>query len=69
MAINTENKRRSVQAYWVGAARPVPDGAIGAADRATSAWFYAGITYALPSAVADILLRARLTLHGLSSGM
>ena len=64
MAIDTENKRRSVQAYWVGAARPVPDGAIGAADRATSAWFYAGITYALPSAVIGILFRVRMRLRG-----
>lgn len=64
MAIDTENKRRSVQAYWVGAARPVPDGAIGAADRATSAWFYAGITYALPSDVIGILFRVRMRLRG-----
>ena len=51
MAIDTENKRRSVQAYWVGLARPVPDGTIDAADRATSAWFYSGITYDAPSAI------------------
>lgn len=49
MAIDTENKRRSVQAYWLGLARPVPDGTVDAADRATSAWFYSGITYANPS--------------------
>jgi len=48
MALDSENKRRSVQAYWVGLARPVPDGTIDASDRATSAWFYSGLTYASP---------------------
>ncbi len=48
MAIDSENKRRSVQAYWVGAARPVADGTIDASDRATAAGYYAGLTYANP---------------------
>lgn len=46
MAIDTENKRRSVQAYTFGLVRPIPDGTIAAPDRATSAWYYSGITYA-----------------------
>lgn len=50
MAIDTENKRRSVQAYLMGAVRPVPDGTIDASDRACSAWFYSGLAYALPVA-------------------
>ena len=45
MAIDTENKRRSVQGYNIGI-MPVPDGAITAPDRATKAWLYAGLTYA-----------------------
>lgn len=43
--IDTQDKRRSVQAYTEGLVRPVPDGAIGAADRATCTWFYSGISY------------------------
>lgn len=43
MAIDTENKRRSVQAYTFGLIRPVTDGTIDAADRAIVAWFYSGI--------------------------
>lgn len=46
MAIDTENKRRSVQAYLLGLVRPLADGTVGDADRATVGWFYAGITYA-----------------------
>jgi hypothetical protein len=42
MAIDTENKRRSVQAYTFGLIRPVPDGTIDANDRATAAWLYSG---------------------------
>ena len=45
MAIDTKAKRASVQAYTLGLMRPPPDGAIGAADRATVGWFYAGLTY------------------------
>ena len=47
--IDTENKRRSVQAYLFGLMRPRADGAIGAADRATCTWYYSGITYAPPT--------------------
>ena len=47
MAIDTELKRRSVQAYTFGMMRPLPDGTIGAPDRACAAWFYAGITYSI----------------------
>lgn len=50
MAIDTENKRRSVQSYSTGL-MPVPDGTIGAADRATVGWRYAGITYSALVAV------------------
>jgi len=51
MAIDTENKRRSVQSYWIGAARPVPDGTIAASDRAASGWHYSGLTYDSPVAI------------------
>lgn len=49
MAIDTRNKRASVQAYTFGLQRPKPDGTINAADRATSGWHYSGITYAPPT--------------------
>ena len=45
MAVDTKAKRASVQAYTLGLMRPPPDGAITAPDRATVAWFYAGLTY------------------------
>lgn len=45
MPVNTQNKRRSVQAYTLGAMRPVPDGVIDAADRATITWLYSGVAY------------------------
>lgn len=40
MAIDTETKRRSVQAYTLGLMRPVADGTIEAADRVVCAWLY-----------------------------
>lgn len=46
LAIDTKAKRASVQAYLFGLMRPPPDGAVGAADRATVGWLYAGLTYA-----------------------
>lgn len=45
MAIDTRNKRASVQAYTLGLQRPLADGAITAPDRATSGWHYAGLAY------------------------
>ena len=41
MAIDTENKRRSVSFIF-----PYPDGTIGTADRAHATWFYSGLVYA-----------------------
>lgn len=49
MAIDSRNKRSSVQAYLLGLVRPLADGAVGAADRATVAWLYAGLTYSAPA--------------------
>lgn len=49
MAIDTSDKRASVQAYTFGLVRPTPDATIDAADRATSGWHYAGLTYAPPT--------------------
>lgn len=46
MAIDTQNKRRSAQFQATGSLRPVADGAITSPDRATAAWFYAGLNYA-----------------------
>ena len=43
MAIDTETRRRSVQAYTFGLMRPVPDSTIGAGDRATATWLYSGL--------------------------
>lgn len=48
MAINTETKRRSVQAYTMGLLRPVADGSITVGDRATVAWLYAADSYPSP---------------------
>jgi hypothetical protein len=48
VSIDTENKRRSAQAGPAGTMRPVADGTIAAADRATAAWMYAGLTYEEP---------------------
>lgn len=45
MAIDTEDKRRSVQAYTLGLVRPLADSAVEAPDRATAAWYYSGLTY------------------------
>lgn len=45
MAIDTANKRASVQAYLLGNMRPVPDGTVSAGDRATLGWVYAGLSY------------------------
>lgn len=39
--IDTQNKRRAVQAYTFGLMRPVPDGSIGMGDRESLAWLYA----------------------------
>jgi hypothetical protein len=48
MAIDTRNKRASVQAYLFGMMRPLPDGTIDASDRATLGWEYSGLTYTPP---------------------
>lgn len=45
MAINTRNRRSSVQAYLFGMMRPLADGTINTADRATLNWMYSGLTY------------------------
>lgn len=46
MAIDTQNKRRSVVHVL-----PVPDGSITAPDRVQVAWIYSGITIAGPLAL------------------
>lgn len=43
MAIDTQNKRRSVQGYTAVVVYPVADGAITKPDREHAAWLYAGI--------------------------
>lgn len=45
MAIDTRNKRSSVQAYYLGMMRPLADATINAGDRATLGWIYAGLAY------------------------
>lgn len=44
MAIDTENKRRSVSGYGGAKVAPAPDGTIGDADRYQMGWIYAGAT-------------------------
>ncbi len=48
MAIDTETKRRSVQAYTFGLMRPLADGTINSGDRACAAWLYSGLSYSPP---------------------
>lgn len=50
MAIDTEDKRRSVQAYSTGGMRPGADGTIDEGDRACAAWLYLGLDYDNPVA-------------------
>jgi hypothetical protein len=65
MAIDTENKRRSVQGYTIGGIMPVPDGTVGTTDRPSLAWLYAGISYAAVAAITDLAAQfhARFHLH------
>ena len=52
MAINTEDRRRSVTGFYgYITIKPVADGTIGAADRAQAAGFYSGLTYGAPPSV------------------
>ncbi len=44
MAIDTENKRRSVSGYGGAKVAPAPDGTIEDADRYHMGWIYAGTT-------------------------
>ena len=47
MAIDTENKRRSVSGYTGNPIYPVADGTIGTQDRPHVAWLYSGIVIGL----------------------
>lgn len=67
MAIDTENKRRSVQAYLLGLVRPVADGAITSPDRATVGWFYSGLAYAGVVAVVTLYYLRRRRMAGACS--
>ena len=53
MAIDTENKRRSVVALVLGIMLPITDGAIGQLDRQEVAWIYAGISSSPPSQISN----------------
>ena len=44
MAIDTQNKRRSVQGYTGTPVYPVPDGTITTPDFQDVGWIYAGLT-------------------------
>jgi hypothetical protein len=46
MAIDTEDKRRSVHGYTMTPIYPVADGAVDTADRPHVAWIYRGLTFA-----------------------
>lgn len=50
MAIDTENKRRSVMGYGGAVTYPRPDGAITKPDREHTTWLYAGIPAGAPPA-------------------
>lgn len=70
MALDTANKRRSVQGYTLTPIAPIPDGSIDAFDRAQMAWLYSGIESAPPAPVAipltrqqQALLRAAQRIH------
>lgn len=60
MAVDTRNKRSSVQAYTFGLMRPLADGAATEPDRATLAWLYSGIDYdSAAAAIANAVRRMR----------
>lgn len=70
--IDTETKRRSVQAYATGLMRPLADGTINTGDRACCAWLYAGLSYAPVSAAHSINIGTGISptqLTGGSSGI
>ena len=50
MAIDTENKRRSVHGYTLNVVAPVADGTVGDPDRPHLTWLYSGLTYSAPTA-------------------
>jgi hypothetical protein len=50
MAVDTENKRRSVSGYTCTCVYPVADGTVDVNDREMVAWLYSGIDPAAPSA-------------------
>lgn len=48
MALDTQTKRMSVQAYTMGLLRPVATGGpLVVAQRAMVTWFYSGLSYAV----------------------
>ena len=59
MAIDTENKRRSVIEIPGMAVSPVADGDIGPRDRAASTWIYAGILTPITEVLKTFLMRIR----------
>jgi len=63
MAIDSENKRRSV-ANWICHIPPVPDGSINAADRIHIAGLYCGIEISEPK-VSELLYLTLSNLEGL----
>lgn len=61
MALDTANKRRSVQGYTLTPIAPIPDGSIDAFDRAQMAWLYS-ISGGIVPPVAIPLTRQQLAL-------
>lgn len=55
MAIDSENKRRSVS-NWFCRIPPAPDGTIAAVDRQHVAGFYSGIAAGAPPELVELLL-------------
>lgn len=49
MALDTQNKRRSVIQYAPFTIAPVADGTIGAADREQATWLYSGLPPVAPA--------------------
>jgi len=55
MAVDSENKRRSVS-NWLCRIPPVPDGVVVAVDRQQVAGFYSGISAGLPPVVIELIV-------------
>jgi hypothetical protein len=63
VAVDTQNKRRSVHAYGGSIVYPVADGTISAPDREHATWLYAGIPATRPSTPTHRARNQRIGVH------